>query len=95
MECTKGELRVSGDYIITSPQNREDFLRVCKIISLTHAKELVRRWNAFEKDGLMDELLTACKAQEEADNWFGASDTGRKLKDKAKKLRIAAIAKVT
>ena len=25
------------------------------------AKELVRRWNAFEKDGLVDELLDACK----------------------------------
>ena len=39
------------------------------------------------------DLLAACKAQEEADNWFGASDTGRKLKDKAKELREAAIAK--
>ena len=51
------------------------------------AKELVRRWNAFP------DLLAASKAQEEADNWFGPSDTGRKLKDKAKELRIAAIAK--
>ena len=40
------------------------------------------------------DLLAACKAQEEADNWFGASDTGQKLKDKAKELRVAAIAKV-
>ena len=26
-----------------------------------NAKELVRRWNAFEKDGLVDELKRACE----------------------------------
>jgi len=39
------------------------------------------------------DLLAACEAQEEADKWFGPSNTGKKLKDKAKELRIAAIAK--
>ena len=27
-----------------------------------NAKELVRRWNAFEKDGLVDELRKACES---------------------------------
>ena len=58
MEHTKGTLRVSGDYII-SPQNEEDFIRICKIFSFPDAKELVRRWNAFEKGGVVDELKTA------------------------------------
>ena len=40
-------------------------------------------------------LLIACKAQEKADNWFGASDTGRKLKNKAAELRRIAITKTT
>ena len=37
-------------------------------------------------------LLAACKAQEEADKWFGASNTGHALKIKAKDLIQAAIA---
>ena len=48
---------------------------------------------AQKLESINTDLLVACEAQEEADSWFGASDTGRKLKDKAKKLRIAAIAK--
>ncbi len=40
-----------------------------------------------------DDLLEACKAQEKADNWFGPSDTGHKLKEIARKLSFAAIAK--
>ena len=38
-------------------------------------------------------LLVACKAQEKAANWFGASDTGRKLKNEASELRRIAIDK--
>jgi hypothetical protein len=39
------------------------------------------------------DLLDACKAQEVADDWFGSSSTGRKLKNIAKELRQTAITK--
>lgn len=38
-----------------------------------------------------DDLLVACKAQKEFDDWYGASSTGRKLKERARELREAAI----
>ena len=48
---------------------------------------------AQKLESINADLIAACEAQEEADNWFGASDTGRRLKDKAKKLRVDVIAK--
>jgi len=51
---------------------------------------LIARRDRLERD--RDALLEACKAQEEADKWFGASNTGHALKIKAKDLIQAAIA---
>ncbi len=70
MECTKGKLRAEGWLIVKdtkTPRLRYAVAETncCDGISdkesTANAKELVRRWNAFEKDGLVDELVRACK----------------------------------
>ncbi len=57
--------------------------------------ELIKNLQARldESEASRKELLEACKAQEKADEWFGPSDSGRKLRVIAKDLRLTAIAK--
>ena len=83
MAYTKGEWRADKSGCVVS-----DAGMICDVGFMNVNPEANARLIAAAPN-----LLAACEAQEEADNWFGASDTGRKLKDKAKKLRIAAIAK--
>jgi len=48
------------------------------------ANELVRRWNAFEEGGLVDELRTACEMANEIDS----VDNGALYKEWKKKLLV-------
>ena len=65
MECTKGKLKQgkSNTLLYINSVNFGDVL----VGGLPHeeceanAKELVRRWNAFEKDGLVDKLMAAAQ----------------------------------
>ena len=69
MECTKGKLKWQrvgnrcelftddawiGELYVGYGMNKIEEMEA-------NAKELVRRWNAFEKDGLVDELRAALK----------------------------------
>jgi len=54
--------------------------------SRPNANRMMKCWNSH------DALLEACKASEEADKWFGPSDTVKRLRIKARELRQAAIA---
>lgn len=65
------------------------------------AKEFVRRWNAFEKDGLVDELVVACEiglnamnALKEMAEKFSAPDKDKAQHNEHIKFVEAAIAKV-
>jgi hypothetical protein len=65
-----------------------------------NAKELVRRWNAFEEDGLVADLLEACKLGLESMKGLleigvkiGASNKNKRLHAKNIKQVEAAIAK--
>ena len=97
-----------GDILLTTQErvdnNQEPIAK--DIIDEEHAKELVRRWNAFEKDGLVDELRTALKALMAApetlppDNEFDKEQRDYRNRcmtriDEARKLGKAAIAKAT
>ena len=69
MEFVKGELSVKdtnehGDYYIG---NKDSYSYIAIVVAEVlspensaeeYAQEFVRRWNAFEKDGLVDELRT-------------------------------------
>jgi hypothetical protein len=44
------------------------------------AKELVRRWNAFEDGGIVDELLKACEAIKDNKNKIYGFDIGKAIK---------------
>ena len=66
-DYTKGELEivqvsVSTYQIWAKPKPNRKAILVASNINEDDAKELVRRWNAFEKDGLVDELRKACEA---------------------------------
>ena len=77
MECTEGKLeenqtcincidllsKEDGNIVAQIMECDEDELSVTQ---RANAKELVRRWNAFEKDGLVDKLLVACKEAQKA-----------------------------
>ena len=66
MECTKGEFEARDNKIY----QKQTYIGGCAgyfektafsdDVDEANAKELVRRWNAFEKDGLVDELRAAC-----------------------------------
>ena len=69
MECTKGKLRVSSSFLIVDKEARiianvepigVEGITTTYEEGIANAKELVRRWNAFEKNGLVDELRAAC-----------------------------------
>ena len=71
---------------------------------IANAKEIVRRWNAFEKDGLVDELREALKENYEFTKYAGAvkaANTDEYLieffakGESAQKVAKAAIAKVS
>ncbi len=89
-EFTKGEWQT---VFFKGMNEQEMYIKVsgsaciCKILDRPSAE---KKSNARLIAAAPD-LLAACKAQEEADEWFGASNTGRKLKDRAKELRQAAI----
>ncbi len=65
MEHTKGKLRLSTmhDIYIVGPKGRT--VAICDYSSIGPAgevaKEFVRRWNAFEEDGMVGKLVDACK----------------------------------
>ena len=66
MEFAKGKLEivkisVSTYQIWAKPKPNRKALLVASNLNEDDAKELVRRWNAFEDGGLVDELRTACK----------------------------------
>ena len=69
MEHTKGKIETKEEdhqHVGIYPENNTNCLAVVWSDDMfnaeANAKELVRRWNAFEKDGLVNELLTVCKA---------------------------------
>ncbi len=76
-DYTKGELEivqvsVSTYQIWAKPKPNRKAILVASNINEDDAKELVRRWNAFEKDGLVDELKKACKkAKDELGGFLG------------------------
>lgn len=85
MEHTKGKLRVDGNCYVKGEEG-EMIATTSHIAGLTfekqkaNAKMLVRRWNAFEKKGLVTTLLTACEKAETALNlcarvFLGTGDT--------------------
>ena len=60
-----------------------------------NAKELVRRWNAFEEGGIVDELRKACEDALKKLNWPIYTEREKlKMKSCREKLK-AAIAKVS
>lgn len=63
---------------------------ITKIAFKAYGEELVRRWNAFEEDGLVDDLLEACKAVKNIKNKIYGFDVGGVIKQVE-----AAIAKVS
>ena len=79
MSCENCELHYERTYIQVGTAN----------VKIQGCKEHLAQLIAIHRS--QSNLLAACKSQEKADKWFGPSDTGRKLKDKAKNLRIAAI----
>ena len=111
MEHTKSEIRVSSSnpesiYVLKNGKadglfamcDAGDYARSQKE-GFANAKELVRRWNAFEDDGLVDELRAACD-EGKAECELAMTDCRCEHKDIAGLLlrieRIeAAIAKVT
>ncbi len=69
MEHTKGKIETKEEdhqHVGIYPENNTNCLAVVWSDDMfnaeANAKELVRRWNAFEKDGLVDELRKACEA---------------------------------
>lgn len=68
-EFTKGELCVSSSTLICDKEARivanvspieVQELKIDMPKATANAKELVRRWNAFEDSGMVDELKDAC-----------------------------------
>ena len=111
MEHTTGKLEVEGNTYLKDDSGKVVFL-TNHVTGLSfkqqsaNAKELVRRWNAFEKDGLVDELRAALKALMAApetlppDNEFDKEQRDYRNRcmtriDEARKLGKAAIAKAT
>ena len=101
MECTEGKLEENQTCInCIDLLSKEDGSVVAQIIECdedelsdtqrANAQELVRRWNAFEEDGLVDELRAALK---DLINYHYHNDMGVKPKEYHR--AIAAIAKAT
>lgn len=95
MECTKLiamqknlGLGHKGDILLTTQKRVDDNIEAIAkdIIDEEYAKELVWRWNAFEKDGLVDELTIACAkglgAMEAVFNF--AKNSGMDIKNETK-----------
>ena len=115
MEHTKGKFeampytRRDGDnirWVKAVKGKKQAICQTFKPNAEANAKELIRRWNAFEKDGLVDELRAALKALMAApetlppDNEFDKEQRDYRNRcmtriDEARKLGKAAIAKVT
>ena len=111
-EFTKGELTVIdrneyGDHYIGNGDTQKHIAIVVHDIlssvnvAKANAKELVRRWNALEKDGLVDELREACEDSlvdiSEASVKFerGHNKVGQKTLTRVFRKIEAAIAKVS
>ena len=98
MECTKGEMKAGrincGQFPISIDGRHVAMIKFTHLIDMkqdeANAKELVRRWNAFEKDGLVDELVEAFK--ELAATFVGLPEGS--IGGQAMKKAEAAIAKV-
>ena len=97
MECTKGKMEVWSHFgrgwavQIICEDNKDALSGRDFDEAEANAQELVRRWNAFEKDGLVDELRTAFK--ELAATFVGLPEGS--IGGQAMKKAEAAIAKVT
>lgn len=99
MKHTQGKWYVSEhednqDVVIRIEENKFQIIANCEIDFVRHDKATYEILANAYLIAAAPDLLDACKAQEEADSWFGSSSTGRKLKNKAKELRQAAITKI-
>ena len=111
MEHTKGELEImpytqrDGDNIRWVKAVRGKRQAICQTFkpnAEANAKELVRRWNAFEEGGMVDELKVACKIGLDSMQGLlrigiemGASNKNKREHNEGIKFVEAAIAKVS
>ncbi len=95
MEFTKGELNCTKNqsFILCNIVNGKGEVFCNQPRCKDHAKELVRRWNAFEDGGLVDELRKALETAEvELEQRYKAQE-GSSIDKLALKIVKDAIAK--
>lgn len=90
---TKGEWRVSSSTLVVDEESHV----IADTLALADVPELRLDIREASANAILiaaaPDLLTACIAQEAANDWFGPSDTGRELIDSAKIMIHAAILK--
>lgn len=89
MDYVKGRLEivqvsVSTYQIWAKPKPNRKAILVASNLNEDDAKELVRRWNAFEKGGMVDELRVACDIGLDATNAILEIDIKLNSKNKKK-----------
>ncbi len=108
-EYTKGESKilgilmsawVRGWYSGINGDNSDGKKRVdCPEVMGIYAKEFVRRYDAFEEGGIVEELVKACEELVKAENCYASSSEtlvkfGSKIRGHCVPLAIAAIAAI-
>ena len=87
MEYVKGELEINiGKYNyhklcrVGDTEHKDILENLPTEQAIAYLKELVRRWNAFEEDGLVSDLLAACEAVKNIKNKIYGFDVGKVIK---------------
>ena len=93
---TAPSYRLSGAVIVSygAETGGQDWPAITNEEREANAKELVRRWNAFEKDGVVDELRTACEETQKLFAFIAENYKSAPHFPAAERLVEAAIAKV-